>query len=63
MKYYTLQEQGQECDEKHQENRNNAATNPVKDRNQVVASWLSTPYVTLRVYFADQQLFVQCTQV
>ena len=36
---------------------------PVEDRNEVVASGLSTEYVTLRIHFADRQLLIQSTKV
>lgn len=36
---------------------------PVEDGNEIIASRLSTEYVTLRIHFADRQLFIQSTKV
>lgn len=45
--FHTLQEQRQEGDEKHQEDRNNATSDPVKDGDEIVATWLSSDDVAL----------------
>lgn len=57
----TLQEQRQERNHEHQENANDAAANPVKDGNEVVATGLSTPTCIVRVELAYQQRFIQGT--
>lgn len=38
---HTLQEQGQESNEEHQEDRDDAAPDPVEDGDEVIASWLT----------------------
>ena len=55
----TLQEQGQESDEEHQENGLNATLDPVKDGEQVVASLLAAKEVAVRRVLADLELLVE----
>ena len=59
----TLQEQGQERNEEHQEDGLNAASDPVKNGNQVVATGLAWLYIAGRIDLANRELLVQSTNV
>ena len=63
VEQHTLHEQRQECDEEHQEDRDNAVLDPVKDRNEVVAAVLSGKGVATRVDLADGELFVERAKI
>ena len=56
---HTCQEQRQKCDDKHQEDRDDAASNPVKDWDKIIASRLSTYNIARRINLADRELFVK----
>ena len=58
----TLQEQRQESDEEHEEDTDDAAHDPLKHGNQVVASRLSTDGLSLVVVLTNEQLLVQSTE-
>lgn len=62
---HTLEEEGQEGDEEHQEYGDDAPFNPVKDRDKVITSCplLTTQHVALRVYLTDRQLLIQSSNV
>ena len=60
---HTLHEQRQESNEEDQEDGNDTVLDPVEDRDEVVASRLSTEHITLRVDLANGQLFVERTEV
>ena len=57
-----MQEQGQERNEEHEEDTNNAVLDPVEDREQVVASVLAAEEVALGRVLADLELLVQRAQ-
>ena len=57
----TLQEEWQECNEEHQEDRNDATPNPVKHGNEVVTAWLSSYNIALRINLTNGQLLVEGT--
>jgi hypothetical protein len=59
----TLEEQRQEGDTKYQENGNNASPNPIEHRDEVVAAGLATNDIALRIDSADQELFIQRSNV
>ena len=59
----TLQEQGQKRNDKHQKDGHDTPPNPIKDRNEMVASLLADNHIAPRVHFTNSQLFVQCTDI
>lgn len=58
-----MQEQRQEGNKEDQENGLDTTLDPVEDRNQVVASWLTSEHVALSVYFTDGELLVKSTEI
>ena len=63
VKKATFQEQRQECNSKHQENTDNAATDPIKDWDQVVATTLSTIAWIISIKLADEKRSVESAQI
>lgn len=59
---HTLEEQWQERDHENQENTDDTAPNPVKDRNKVITTLLATNHLTRGSILADPELRVQGTQ-
>ena len=59
MRIITLEEERQESDEEDQEDGDDATPDPVKDRNQVVASRLAADDVAGRVDLANRELLVK----
>lgn len=57
----TLQEKRQERDHKDQKDGYNTTSNPIKDRNKIVASRLAANNISLRVHSTNSQLFVEGT--
>lgn len=55
----TLQEKRKEGDAEYQEDRNNTASDPVKDRYEIIAARLPAYDIAERIHFANFQLFVQ----
>jgi hypothetical protein len=62
-KSLTLQEQRQKRNDKHQKDGHDTPPNPIKDRNEMVASLLANDHIAPRVHFTNSQLFVQCTDI
>jgi hypothetical protein len=58
-----LQEEWQESNEEDQENRFDATLDPIKDRDQVVATRLAKLWIARGVDLADSELLVQRTDI
>lgn len=59
----TLQEQRQEGNEKDQKDWCNAAFDPVKDRDQIVATRLTSNDISLSINSANGQLLIQSANI
>ena len=55
----TLQEKRKECNEKHQENRDDTTSDPVKCRLEVIATTLPRDWISASIHFTNSQLFVK----
>jgi hypothetical protein len=60
---YTLEEEGQERNQEHQENTDDATLDPVKHRDQVVASRRSSKVIAVAIVVTESQLIIQSTEI
>ena len=56
-----MQEKRQERDHEDQEDGYDTTSNPIKDRDKIVASRLTANNISLRVHSTDSQLLVERT--
>lgn len=56
-----MQEKRQERDHEDQKDGNNTTSNPIKDRDKIVASRLAADNISLGVHSTNSQLFVEGT--
>ena len=57
----TLQEKRQKRDHEDQKDGYDTTSNPIKDRNKIVASRLAANNISLRVHSTNSQLFIEGT--